>query len=48
MKLQHYVFVAIILDEPITLSKALQREDGLKWRGVENVEYNSLLQKKTW
>jgi hypothetical protein len=43
MKFQHYVLVASILDEPITLSKALQREDGLKWKEVANVKYNSLL-----
>lgn len=34
--------------EPITLSEALQRQDGKLWREATENEYNSLLENDVW
>jgi len=35
------------MDEPLTISKALEREDGSLWKQATNEEYNSLLKNET-
>jgi hypothetical protein len=35
------------MDEPLKISKALEREDGSLWKQKTNEEYNSLLKNGT-
>ncbi len=45
--LQDYTCI-VTMDEPLTTSKALKREDGSLWKQATNEKYNSLLKNGTW
>lgn len=47
LNLQDYTCI-VTMDEPLTISKALEREDGSLWKQATNEEYNSLLKNGTW
>jgi len=47
LNLQDHTCIAT-MDEPLTISKALEKEDGSLWKQATNEEYNSLLKNGTW